>query len=276
MQTASRTMGLLAAVAAVGLSARAGPPTDAAASAPLAHAISTLIRDAIPLEYEKQDDWGATKQIDVGLRATGNLRDFDVKRRRRNVNHGVWKHYKLKLIDPQQNLAVQLTRLESRAGGGVNFTLRIDAVLDAWARAKVYEYGVHLIALEAEGDARVTLVIDGEIALAVTAAGNSPAIAVQPQVHDARLALHEVHLRRISNARGPLVRQLGDDLAKLAADEINGPPLVARLNRAIDKKRDRLVYSASEVFQSDWGSLAGSLPPPPQTATAAMPPAAAP
>lgn len=112
-----------------------------------------------------------------------------------------------------------------------------------------------MIALELEGDARVTLEIAGEIALQITSRDNLPAIAVQPRVQDARLTLNEFHLRRISNAKGPVVRELGDGLRKIAEDEINGPKLVEKLNRAIDKKREQLVFSSSELLKSDWRPL---------------------
>lgn len=265
MRNWSPTLSLLISVAAASRAALAAPPAPGSADprASLAHTISTLIRNAIPLEYEKRDDWGATKEVVVGLRATGNLRNFDIHRRRKAVNHGVWKHYQLRMLEPEKNLAVQLTRLESRPGGGVNFTLRIDARLDAWARAKAYEYGVHLIALELEGDARVTLEIVGEITLAITAVDNSPAIAVLPSVQEARLSLNEFHLRRVSNAKGPLVRELGDALRQLVEDEINGPALTAKLNRAIAKQRDRLVFGAGELLTSEWWPMASAPQPPP-------------
>ncbi|MCC6491927.1 MAG: hypothetical protein IT424_02780 [Pirellulales bacterium] len=238
---------------------RAGEPAAVQSSDgdALARSISTLIREAIPAEYEKRDDWGATKEIVVGLRATGNLRDFDLKRRRKTVNHGVWKHYRLHLIEPERTLAVQLTRLQSRKGGGIEFTLRIDASLAAWARAKVYEYGVHVVAVEAEGDARVTLEISGEVVLQALVVERAPAVAVRPLVRDARLTMHELRLRRISNARGPIVRQLGDGLARIVEEEVNGPGLVAKLNRAIEKKRDSLTFSAGDLLKSPWRAIGG-------------------
>ena len=66
-----------------------------------------------------------------------------------------------------------------------------------------------------------------------------------------RVVLEEFHIRRVSNAKGPLVRELSDSVRKLLADELDGPELTAKINRAVEKNRDRLALSPS-----DW--LAGA------------------
>jgi hypothetical protein len=237
------------------------PLSHADAEAALAATLSRLIEGAIPLQYEKQKDWGATKEITVGLRTAGKGWNTRLTRRKRAVNHGVWKHYKLRLIEPRQNLAVELVDLRPLEAGRVAFTLQMVAKVDVWARAKVYQYGVHVIALEMEGDVRVRVAIDGELGVEVRSDPQKPAVAVVPLVVAARLQLEEFHLRRVSNAHGPVIRELGDGVRKLAEEELNGPPLVAKLNRAIEKNRDRLTFHptalAGENSGLKWVSDAG-------------------
>ena len=238
----------------------AGPTIDPARQS-LAFELSRLIRSEIPLEYDKQKDWGATKEIAVGLRTEGKGFDTKLRRRKKAVEHGVWKHYKLRMIEPERHLAVTPTDLRPLEGGRVGFTLQFDAKLDVWARAKIYQYGVHLIALELEGDLHVRLAIDGEIGLRVQVVGGAPGVAVEPVVSAARLDVDDLHVRRVSDASGPIIRQLGDGVRKLVEEELSGPRLAEKLNRSIEKKRDRLVFGAGELVKTDWWPLASAQPP---------------
>jgi hypothetical protein len=237
-----------------------------AAAAPnaLAATISRLLENAIPVEFEKKKDWGATTEIPV-LRWQGKGIRTRLTTRKRAVNHGVWKHYRLRLIDPQQNLAVQLVNLRPVAPGRVAYTLHVDAKLDAWARAKVYEYGVHIIALEMESDMRVRIAVDGELGVELRPGADGAVLALAPTVSNAQLAIDDFHLRRVSDVRGPVVRELGDGVRKLVEVELNGPRLVEKLNHAIDKKRDRLTFRPAELLEAHWwpwvSPPSGSAPP---------------
>ena len=221
----------------------------------LADSFARLIRDAIPPQYDKQEDWGATREITVGYRIDGKPFHYHAHPRKKAVNHGTWKHYKLQLVEPDKNLAVQFVKLQPLEGGRFAFTLRLNAKIDAWTRAKVYERGVHLIAVETEGDMRVQLEVDGEVGVRLLPVAGSPTVAIEPVVTDARLTLEEFAIRRVSNANGPLVRQLGDGVRRLVENEMDGPQLTAKLNRAIEKKRDRLVFKPSELFGNSWSSM---------------------
>ena len=126
---------------------------------------------------------------------------------------------------------------------GVGFTLGLNAKFDLWARAKIYQYGVHLIALEIVGDAAIDLAIDCEIGVRFQTQAGKAGVALDPRVTDARLDITDFHLRRVSNAKGPIIRELGEEFPRLIEHELRGPKLVAKLNRAIEKKRDRLELS---------------------------------
>ncbi len=210
----------------------------------LANAFAQIIENAIPREYEKRKDWGRTKNITVGLRNEG----WKLHRRKKPVKHGVWKHYRIKLVEPEENLSVEIRDLRLSGSGGLSFKLALGAKFDLWARAKVYQYGVHMIALEAVGDATVDLEIDCELAVRLHTTDGQPGVALDPKVNDSQLDIVAFQLRRVSNAKGPIIRELGEELPRLLEKELRGPKLVAKLNRAIDKKRDRLELVWHEVF----------------------------
>ena len=197
----------------------------------IANAFADLVEQAIPREYEKRKDWGKTKNITIGIRNDG----WKLSRRKKPVNHGVWKHYKVRLVEPDENFKVRIEKLRNVESGRAAFTLVLEADLDTWARAKIYPYGIHLIALEAVGDTSMVLALDCEVGIQL----DSDKITINPSVVNASLQLKDFHLHRVSNAKGPIIRELGDGLQKLIEHELKGPKLVAKLNRAIDKKRDR-------------------------------------
>jgi hypothetical protein len=146
--------------------------------------------------------------------------------------------------------------LRTLDGGRVGFTLVLSAKLDLWARAKIYQYGVHVIALEATGQTAFDLALDCEVGVQLKTNDGKSRVAIDPSVMDARLTLREFRLDRISDAHGPLVAELGEEVKKLVEAELQGPTLTAKLNRAIDKKRDRLEFSLTGLVNSSWWPLA--------------------
>jgi hypothetical protein len=242
--------------------------------AELEQMVARLIHRAIPLEYEKKKDWGATKEIAVGMRVEGKPFHYHYTPRTKAVNHGVWKHYRVRIIDPQKDLAVSVTNLRPLAGGRVGCTLQVDANIDVWARAKTYEYGVHLVSLEMEGDARVRLIVDGELGVRLQPTDRLPSVALDPLAKSARLVFDEFHVRRVSEARGPIVQELSGSVRRMLEDELDGPALTAKINKAVEKKRDRLSFSPAELLAGAWRPLA-ELAEAPAASAAVIPPAAA-
>lgn len=212
--------------------------------------VAHLIAEGIPREFERTKDWGRTRQITTGLRSSGNFFDFDIHRRKRQVNHGVWRHYRLKLVEPEKNLVVRVEHLRMTEPGRIALTVFASAKLHGWARAKVYESGIHLGAVEAEGDASVRLWIETEIAVeTIRSKSLIPGLAIRPVVTNARLEFDDFRLSRISDVQGPLVRELGQGLHRLLEDELTGPKLVAALNRSLEKHRQRLEFNSNVLFE---------------------------
>jgi len=227
-------------------------PLPSAAVSPDATAqiVARMIAAAIPREYERTKDWGRTKQITTGLRSSGNFFKFDIHRTKSKVKDGVWKHYRATMIEPEKNLLVRIDNLRSLEPGKIAFTLLVKTKLHGWGRAKVYEQGIHLISLEAEADAKVSLQLDCEIALEAAPSSFLTGIAVRPKITAARVSLDKFRLTRISDVSGPIVRELGDGLRHLIEDELNGPKLTAKLNHSIEKRRDRLVFTPEMLLGS--------------------------
>jgi hypothetical protein len=208
-----------------------------------------VIAESIPREYERSKDWGKTKKITTGVRSSGNFFDFDIHRRKQDVKHGVWTKYRMTLVEPEKNLDVRIENVRNVGPGKIALTLFVTAKLDGWARTKVYERGIHVISLEAVGTTTVRLWLDSEIAFeSATTSAFLPSLAIRPEVKDARFKLDNFRLTRISDVRGSLAHEIGDGLRRAIEDELSGKKLVAKLNKAIEKRRDRLELSPETLL----------------------------
>jgi hypothetical protein len=201
-----------------------------------------IIAAEIPREIERKKDWGKTKEITTGLHSNGNFFKFDIHRDKSEVNHGVWKQYKLTLIDPDKNLDVQIQNLRTLENGRIALTLFVVAKVHGWAQTTVYDRGVHLIGLEAEGDTGVRLTLDAEVGVTpLKSSSFLPAgYALDPTVTDAHIQFDDFHLSRISDLRGTLAKQIGVVLREAVEKELQGPKLTAKINESIAKHRERL------------------------------------
>jgi len=225
--------------------------------AQLAQALSDLLVQAIPAHYEKKRNWGRTKSITTGLRTTGSGLDIRIKRRKKDVPHGDWKHYRITLVDPDEKLQLAVTELRPVEPGKAIVSLALAADVHGWGRTRHYNRGLHLLTLSAETTTRMHLQLACEITIATEIYEGVPSVVVRPRVTDAKLTLRDFRLHRISKADGPLVRELGKGIKHVIEDGLEPHKLTKKLNRAIDKKRDRLRFSPAEILESGWAELVG-------------------
>lgn len=234
--------------------ARAETPPDFPATSPtlsstdkmLADTLAAVVREAIPEEYARKKNWGQTKRITVGLTTDEPLYKLKLHRRKKHVPHGTWKQYRVNFINPEEELHVAVENLHSLAGGGVGLRMVLEAELDGWAQMRHYNRGVHLLTLTGEGRSRLKLAIDCEVRMGMTDQG----MAIDPRVTQSQLELQDFKVERIGEVKGKLAEEIGDGLRYLMEDQLEGPKLTAKLNRAIDKKRDRFVLSPADL--SPW------------------------
>lgn len=225
---------------------------SSAISRALADAFADLVEASIPVEYERRKDWGKMKTVTTGLKFEG----FDIKRRRNEVKHGIWKHYRVQLRNPDEKLHVTLEDLQGVAGSRVRFVLIVDADLDIWARAKVYQHGIHMISLETTARTTMHLQCKCDVGVRIQSSGLLPTLVIDPHVNNTQFDLRNFKLERVSDARGPLVKELSKTVERLIEHEMASPKLAKKLNRAIDKKREKLVFSPDQLLKTSWWPLA--------------------
>ncbi len=212
--------------------------------------LADVIRDAIPPQYEKKQNWDHTKRITSGLEVHGNLFEPRFERRHKEVRHGQWKHYRIDLVDPPRNLQVRVTNLQSLTAGRAAFTLDVASPISGWAQVRNFNRGVHLGTITIEGTSHVRLQISGEVGLGL-APPPAVGLAVDPVITGAHLELAEFDLNRFGELHGDASHELGRGLVKLAEHELDGATLTAKLNRAIAKKRDKLVVDFAQLASGE-------------------------
>jgi hypothetical protein len=210
----------------------------------VAQLVTPLIAEAVPREFEGKKDWGKTIKVTTGLHSEGNFFKFDIHREKKEVNDGIWKKYRVTLIEPEKNLEMRIDDMHRLASGKYALTLFVAAKVHGWARAVVYEHGIHVISLDAEGDTAIRLWVDAEVSVAtVESLTFIPGLELRPVVTDARLKFEDFKLTRISEVRGALAKELGDLLRKELQKKLSGPKLVDRFNHALQKHPERLRLS---------------------------------
>ncbi len=240
-------------IAAIANAATSAEPAAPASSLPgefapelISQIAGHIIAAEIPCEFEGSKDWGRTKRMTTGLRSYGNFFKFDIHRDRNEVNDGIWKRYRLALIDPDKNLDVKIENLRTLETGRIALTLNVAAKVHGWARAVVYEHGVHIISLEAEGDTAIRMWIDAEVgAQTVESSTFIPGVELTPVATDARVKFEDFRLQRISDVRGSVAKELGELLRKELQKKLSGPKFVERLNRSLQKHPEKLRLGKS-------------------------------
>jgi hypothetical protein len=245
------TIVLLAGMAAVGESSTGPGLATWASVSPdfLANLAAPIIAEAIPSTYEGSKDWGRTTRVTRGVRSYGNFFNFDVRRQTAQVNDGVWKKYRLTLVEPEKYRTLRIQNVKSIDSNRYALTLFVAAKVHGWARARVFESGVHVISLEAEGDTSIRLWLDAEIRIeSVQASSLLPAVELKPLIVDARLKFDDFRLKRISDVRGAVAHELGDVLRDALQRELTGRELVAKLNRSLQKHPERLRLTPDRLL----------------------------
>ncbi len=207
----------------------------------------------LPNEYENKKDWGGTKQVWDGVRISLDGLRIKTKRRRKDANHGTWKRYRAWLIDPDRNLKVLIANIRESDEGRAAFDLTVHAQLGAFGRLSEWRRDVQLYSIGVDAEARVVLRLSCEAGFDFDFSNLPPDLLIEPVVTDAHLSLQEFRLLRVSNLSGPLIRELGKSLRGVLQEEIDKRrvKLVAKLNRQIDKRRDRLRLSLYELLRWD-------------------------
>lgn len=209
---------------------------------------------AIPETYENTKHWGGTTRVWDGVRISLDGLRLKTKRKWRDANHGTWKRYRAWLVEPEKQFDLRIENIRPAEEGHIAFEIAVDAKLGLFARLSQWERGVQLISLSTDAEAVVRLRMTCEASMRLDFEQLIPDVVIDPEMTAADLTLVSFDLQRVSNLNGPGVEQLGRSLRNVLQDEIDArrPKLVAQANRQIEKNRDKLRLSVSELADDGW------------------------
>jgi len=234
------------------------PPTSLDPSQRFQQLITRIALENIPREFVDNKDWGKTTEVWAGIRIRREGLRITTKRRKKKVNHGTWKRYRISLVDPEQRFHLRVENVRETTDGRVEFDAWVDASLSAFGRLSQWERSVQLLSIGVDANARVRLRVRCSLGMELDLTNLPPDVVLDPVVTDADLRIVDFRIRRVSDLSGPIVRPLSHQVREVLEDRIakRQARLVQKINRQIDKNRDHLRLSVHDVLESKWGEAA--------------------
>jgi hypothetical protein len=216
--------------------------------------ITSIVRELLPAEYEDTRDWGKTKRVLDGWKIDVDGLQIKTKRRWKDANHGTWKRYRVRPINPAEEFQLRVQNIRRQENGSVAFDLTADAHLAVMGRISQWQWDVQVFSFSAEGTARVRLTAQCELAMRLDPRKLPPDLVLLPKVVSADVHLAELRLDRISKADGPLVEEIGRGMRQAVREKLEHDrgKIADKFNRQIAKKEDKLRLSLQDALASKW------------------------
>ncbi len=187
----------------------------------LGDVIVAMIAEEGPLLWEENKGWGDQVRIFQGLKLQGKPLESRLVVKKKPVNHGLWRQYKVWVEEPRRDLKIDFPKLDFVEGEGVVFTLDLFAHMKGYADLRQYNNGVRLFSAATHAEMDVHLQIDGVVRVQLEAGKWAPDLLLAPKVTAVRLELPNIDIERFGKLKGKLARETGDSFRKLLEDLLN-------------------------------------------------------
>ncbi len=230
------------------------PDTNVPPNGQLREFLETLLEESLPRTFDEEDGWGGTKEVFNGWDVDTKNAQIKTKRKWKTANHGTWKRYHLELVDPRQNLDIQIHPPQSKPDGSIDWGIVVSARIHAVAELQEWRRGVRLLGTSCEGEASIRLAWSGNLRYEWDSDQIPPDLILHPVVEQAFVELIDFDLSRISHADGPGVRGLGEGLEGLLHDRVRdqAPRLLEKSNGWIEKHPEKLRLSVQDAITDTW------------------------
>ena len=218
--------------------------------------IVQLAKMAIPEKYENTKHWGKQKSVPRGVRITRVDGRLKVRSRSKKLNHGSWYFYRITLDNPQ-DLELRLDDIKTLDNGEFSFSLFAEAPITTFARHAQWQWGAQLWSVHIDIDARVRVRADCTVEVQLNPTKLPPDVVLKPKVHNVDIELLSFKLRRFSQLGSDITEPLSHTVRELIEDELEDrrDELSAKINRQLEKKKDKLRLSLHDIMRSKWKSL---------------------
>ena len=222
-----------------------GQVAEASSPTPQPDWLATVLHAAVPRTYDNRKHWGKTKRVVVGLRGKW----LDPKLRRKELRHGTWRRNEVRLVEPEKRLHLSIHGVERIGPARQKFQLSAKARVHIILQQQEWRRDLKIYSISGESVADLEMDLACEMAMKVEPAALLPSISLEPVVKDADVRLKGFRLVSLGDARGPVVREMGELFEGLVRDELNDKEgsIVKKINRSIEKRKDRLKFSVTEL-----------------------------
>ena len=234
--------------------------TDQKTDESLSRLLTGLARQHIPHTYSEDKDWGKQAERWSGIRFRREGFRIETKRKKKLVNHGVWKKYSAELINPKEQFSISVQNLTGK-DGKLFFELQSSAAVKLHGRQAKWAKGVQLYSISADANATIDLTVHCELDIDLDFSKLPPDVIFKPKVTKAKIVVQDFKVDRISKVGGEIAQQLSRAVRRKLDDKIKRQEekLVTKLNKAIAKKQDRLKISFKEASDNKYAELAKPL-----------------
>ena len=224
---------LFSMVAAENLPSAVRPP-----SPELGELVKQIVIENVPLVIDEKKGWGDQAHIFDGFRVSGKGLKARMEPRKKLVNHGLWKHYRVTVTDPPRDLVIRFPRMEYRKGEGILFTVEVLAHAHGYLNLQQHSNGVQLFSAATEAKIDVRVVLEGRVGVRLEPTSWVPDLFLEPRVERVYLELPNIDVERFGKMKGVVVHETGDQFRRLLEDKLNDQEdkLPEKINRQITKK----------------------------------------
>ncbi len=214
--------------------------------------IRWVVLKNLPPTYEDKRKWGKQKEVFDGLDFEREGLRIETRRRYKMVDHGSWSRYFIEFIDPEKQLSIRVFDLVELRPGVIQFRTSVEAPVKVFGQMTRYQWDVKTFSVSATANARVRLDLTSELEVQWNPVALPPSITLRPKATEAKVALVEFKVVRISHMKGPVAKLLGASLRELLEHKLSeyDEKLVEKINKQLDKQKDHFHLSAEKWFAS--------------------------
>lgn len=224
-------------------------PTMAAEMAPgVAEIVRQALLAVLPEEYVDTKHWGKHRAVpQIRWQQKGSRLRVDVQDK--PVPHGTWTQYKVRLVNPDEQLRLTLSPPRLSQDGSLLVDSRLNVRLALFGRLSQWWYGVQLYSFSANAEVDVTIAIRWNGRWQWHTMWGALVPMIQVRAEDVQVHLDQFRLLRVSQVGGRVAEELGRVARRWLEDalEEQEPRLVAQINRQLERYERKVKLSHNQL-----------------------------
>jgi hypothetical protein len=240
----------------VALPSKSNEATTASLETSWSEIVEDLVVNLIPENYSDDRHWGKTAKVSRGVRVRTKGGQVRLEQREKKVNHGFWRRVKVKLLDPEKTLQLEIRNVRVMEDQSTRFELSLKVRARCETQFAFWTYDVKGLNGSVESDVTVQSLADCSFRIETASKEGAllPEVAFAPQVHDLDLKLSDVDTRRVGIVGGWVADELGNVTRKAVEEVLQSqePKILERIQKSIRKNEDRM-----QIDLNDWEKLLG-------------------